>query len=157
MESLDATDQSLLAIVQENARASLDHMAEATGLSSASVQRRLKRLRERGAISSEVAHLEPEILGYPMSFVVLVELERERLDEIDAFRRRVRAEPQVQQAYYVTGEADFALICLARDMSDFETLTHRLFFADRNIRRFRTSVVMHRTKVGLEVPTTHHE
>ena len=83
---------------------------------------------------------------------MLVELERERVDQLDAFRRRAKAEPRVQQCYYITGEADFALIVLARDMQDFQELTHRLFFDDANVKRFRTSVVMDRTKVGLTVP-----
>lgn len=87
-----------------------------------------------------------------MTFLVLVELERERVDQLDAFRRRAKAEPRVQQCYYITGEADFALIVLARDMQDFQELTHRLFFDDANVKRFRTSVVMDRTKVGLTVP-----
>ena len=87
-----------------------------------------------------------------MTFLVLVELERERVDQLDAFRRRAKAEPRVQQCYYITGEADFALIVLARDMQDFQELTHRLFFDDANVKRFRTSVGMDRTKVGLTVP-----
>jgi hypothetical protein len=37
-------------------------------------------------------------------------------------------------------------------MEDFELLTHRLFFGDSNVKRFRTSVVMGLTKVGLTVP-----
>jgi len=82
----------------------------------------------------------------------MVELERERLDQIDNFTRQIRSEPQVQQCYYVTGEADFCLICTARDIVDFEELTHRLFFDNANVRRFRTSVVMSRKKVSLAVP-----
>lgn len=152
MDKLDTADRILLASMQENARVPLDQLAYDTGLSTASVQRRLKRLREQGMIAAEVALLEPALMGFPMTFLVLVELERERLDQLDAFRRRVRSEPQVQQAYYVTGEADFALLCLARDMADFEALTSRLFFADHNVRRFRTSVVMERTKTGQMVP-----
>ncbi len=54
--------------------------------------------------------------------------------------------------YYLTGEADFCLICLAPDMHEFEELTKRLFFGDTNVRRFRTSVVMGRKKIGLQVP-----
>ena len=87
-----------------------------------------------------------------MTFLVFVELEHERIDQIDAFRRKARAEPQVQQCYYITGDADFAIIALARDMEDYEQLTHRLFFADSNVKRFRTSGVMDRTKVGARVP-----
>ncbi|EGG95410.1 transcriptional regulator, AsnC family [gamma proteobacterium IMCC1989] len=88
-----------------------------------------------------------------MTFIVMVELERERIDQLDAFRRIVRKEVQVQQCYYVTGEADFTLICTARNMADFEALTQRLFFENANVRRFRTSVVMDRAKVGLSVST----
>jgi DNA-binding Lrp family transcriptional regulator len=93
-------------------------------------------------------------MGLPMTFVIMVELERERREQLADFRARVRDEPQVQQAYYVTGESDFALVCVARDMADFEALTQRLFFENGNVRRLRTSVVMERTKVGLTVPVS---
>lgn len=149
---LDDTDRRLLALLQTDARMPLDRLADAVGTSSATVQRRTKRLRDAGVIAGESAVLDPRALGYPMTFLVTVELERERAHDLDAFRRALVAEPQVQQAYYVTGETDFALICLARDMDDFEALTRRLFIDRPNVRRFRTNVVMNRTKVGLDVP-----
>lgn len=149
---LDAADRIILGILQENARTNLDTLAHSSGLSIASVQRRLKRLRDTHIIEREVAIPNPVKSGYPMSFIVMVELEREQLDQLDAFKRTAKADPQVQQCYYVTGDADFCLICVARDMNDFEAMTHRLFFGNNNIRRFRTSVVMDRTKVGLSLP-----
>lgn len=149
---LDLSDRQLLALMQEDGGTPINALATATGLSSASVQRRLRRLRERGVIAREVAVVDPVAVGIGMSFVVLVELERERIDQLDAFRRKVMREPHVQQCYYVTGEADFVLVCVTRDMAEFEALTRRLFFGDENVRRFRTSVVMGRTKVGLTLP-----
>lgn len=149
---LDLSDRQLLALMQEDGGTPINALATATGLSSASVQRRLRRLRERGVIAREVAVVDPVAVGIGMSFVVLVELERERIDQLDAFRRKVMREPHVQQCYYVTGEADFVLVCVTRDMAEFEELTRRLFFGDENVRRFRTSVVMGRTKVGLTLP-----
>ncbi|GGC89071.1 Lrp/AsnC family transcriptional regulator [Undibacterium terreum] len=149
--SLDKQDRLMLEKLQADATLGLDVLADACGLSIASVQRRLKRLRENKIILREIAGLDQDALEMEMSFVVMVELERERLDQLDAFRRAARAEPQVQQCYYITGEADFALICTARNMADFEALTHRLFFENTNVRRFRTSVVMDRAKVGLSV------
>lgn len=149
--SLDAHDRQILDAMQQNARVGLESLAADTGLSVASVQRRVRRLRDDGVIAAEIAVLDPAKLGQTMTFVVMVELERERLDQIDAFARRAEAEPQVQQCYYVTGDADFCLICTASDMQDFEALTHRLFFDSANVRRFRTSVVMGRKKVGLRV------
>lgn len=149
--SLDEQDKLLLSKIQEDATLSLDVLADACNLSVATVQRRLKRLRDNDVIQREIAVLNQDALDMSMTFVVMVEMEHERLDQLDAFRRAARAEPQVQQCYYVTGEADFALICTARNMSDFEKLTHRLLYENNNVRRFRTSVVMDRTKVGLSV------
>ncbi|RSY77675.1 Lrp/AsnC family transcriptional regulator [Sphingomonas koreensis] len=149
---LDPADRQLLALMQEDSGTPINALAAETGLSPASVQRRLRRLRDRGVIAREVAVIDPGTAGIGMSFVVMVELERERIDQLDAFRRKVMREPHVQQCYYVTGEADFVLVCVARDMAEFEELTRRLFFGDENVRRFRTSVVMGRTKVGLTLP-----
>lgn len=153
--TLDIADKTILNALQENARSSLDQLADLTGLSTATVQRRLRNLRETGVIEREIAVLAPEKLGQNMTFVVMVELERERLDQIDLFVRQARTDPQVQQCYYITGEADFCLICVVKDMADFEQLTHRLFFENANVRRFRTSVVMGRKKVSLDVPLDH--
>ncbi|MEL6689757.1 MAG: Lrp/AsnC family transcriptional regulator [Pseudomonadota bacterium] len=151
-KKLDSADRKLLELVQVDARMGLEALAGETGLSVASVQRRLKALKDQGAILSEVAVVDPRKAGVAMRFVVMVELERERQDQIDAFARQVQAEPMVQQCYYITGDADFCLICMARDMDDFEDLTKRLFFDNSNVRRFRTSVVMRPHKVGLGVP-----
>jgi Lrp/AsnC family transcriptional regulator, leucine-responsive regulatory protein len=148
---LNKADKIILNALQKNARTGLDVLADDTGLSVASVQRRVKALRENGILVGDAAIVDPVKAGQLMSFVVMVELERERLDQIDAFTRRASAEPQVQQCYYVTGEADFCLVCTAKDMEDFQALTQRLFFEDTNVRRFRTSVVMGRKKVGLSV------
>lgn len=149
---LDPQDRKLLSLLQADSGIAINALADETGLSPASVQRRLRRLRESGVIAREVAVIDPAALGFGMTFIVMVELERDRIDQLDAFRRKAAREAHVQQCYYVTGEADFALICVARDMADFEELTRRLFFGDENVRRFRTSVVMSRTKVGLTLP-----
>jgi len=152
VNDLSQSDMTILRRLQENAREKLETIAAETGLSVATVQRRIKQMKSTNVITGETALVSPEKTGYSMTFLILVELERERLDQLDAFRRKAKTEPQVQQCYYITGEADFALIALARSMEDFEMLTHRLFFDDSNVKRFRTSVVMGRTKVGLTVP-----
>lgn len=149
---LDDTDLTILRILQDDCRVGLEQLAHACALSVPSVQRRVKRLRQAKLVQKEIAVLDPMKFDYKMTFIVSVELERESLQQLDLFRKRAKAEPQVQQCYYVTGEADFILICAAKDMQDFEELTHRLFFENSNVRRFRTSVTMERTKVGLGLP-----
>lgn len=148
----DGKDRQLLDLLQQDARQSLETLADEVALSAPAVQRRIRRMRDAGIITGEVAVVEPAAVGLPMTFIVIVELERERAEQIDAFRRKMENEPRVQQCYYVTGEGDFVLIAVANDMDDFEALTRRLFFDDPNVRRFRTSVVMGRSFRSLSVP-----
>lgn len=152
MIAIDHTDRRLLDLLQHDARQSLEALATEVGLSAAAVQRRIKRLREGKVIIRDVVQIDATAVGLPMTFIATVELERERADQIDMFRRKASAEPQVQQVYYTTGEGDFFLIIVARSMDDFEQLTRRLFFDDPNIRRFRTSVVMGKAYRSLTVP-----
>ena len=148
---LDQADIRILNAIQQNSRIGLEALSEKAALSVASVQRRLKHLRDKKVVVKDVAILDPDKVGQSMSFIVMVEMERERPDQIDAFTKLALADAQVQQCYYITGEADFCLICTAQNMQEFEALTRRLFFSNSNVRRFKTSVVMGRKKVGLSV------
>lgn len=149
---LDSLDHAILTQLQDDARTIAETIGARVGLSAAAVQRRIKRLRETGVIAREVAVLDPAALGLSMTFIVMVEMERERLEVLDAFRQQVLGDAHVQQCYYVTGTADFVLVVTCRDMLDFEAFTHRMFFDNENVRHFTTSVAMERVKVGLTLP-----
>ncbi|OXM52459.1 Lrp/AsnC family transcriptional regulator [Amycolatopsis alba] len=149
---LDRLDVAILACLQSDARTIAESIGAKVGLSAAAVQRRIKRLREAGVIEREVAVLSPQALGLSMTFVVMVEMERENLAVLDGFRRQVLADDNVQQCYYVTGNADFVLVVTCRDMTDFEAFTRRMFFDNPNVRHFTTSVAMDRVKTGLTLP-----
>lgn len=155
--SLDQLDYSILRRLQRDARTIAESIAAEVGMSTAAVQRRIKRLRETGVIKREVAVLNPKALGLSMTFIVEVEMERERSDVLDAFRYQMDADENVQQCYYVTGAYDFILVVIARDMEDFEEFTQRAFFGNPSVRRFSTSVVMRPIKVGLTLPLSAQE
>jgi Lrp/AsnC family leucine-responsive transcriptional regulator len=121
-------------------------------LSIPSVQRRLKQLRKLNIVDREVAVLNPTTLGQKMSFIIIVELERQGVQQLNEFRFMVSEDERVQQCYFITGQGDFTLICSSRDIEDFEDLTQTLFITNPNVKWFRTSLVMERTKVSLEVP-----
>ncbi len=149
---LDAYDRKLLAAVQRDARVPQNELGARVNLSTAAVNRRLKRLAEDGVIERYAAQLSPEALGYPLTVVATVEVENEHIEALDAMKRAFEACPQVQQCYYVTGEWDFVLVLAVRHMAQYNQLTRQLFFASHNVRRFKTLVTMDRVKTGLEVP-----
>ncbi|QUS56366.1 Lrp/AsnC family transcriptional regulator [Pseudovibrio brasiliensis] len=149
---MDAIDITLLSALQKNAKTSIQELSEYSGTSTASVQRRLKALRDAGVIQKEVAVLNPKKVGLGITAVVAVELERDRLDQIDAFKRKAREDRQVTHFYCIAGDADFMMIVMAKDIEDYEAFTHRFFFADKNVRKFRTSIVVSTEKATLELP-----
>jgi DNA-binding Lrp family transcriptional regulator len=152
MPDLDDFDLNILRALQRDARLTSEAIGSSVGLSATAVQRRIKRLREIGAIAKEIAVLDPAMVGRPLTIVVQVSVERRRPDVVESFMKAVRAVPEVQQCYYVTGEYDFVLIFTCTDMAEYERLVQRLFVADENIHRFQTSVAIAAVKVGLEVP-----
>mgnify|MGYP000193822732 CR=1 FL=1 len=84
---MDQSDYKLLGVLQQNARTTIQDLADHIGASTASVQRRLKAMRDAGVIQKEVAILDQQKLGFGITAVVSVELERDRLDQIDAFKK----------------------------------------------------------------------
>ncbi|NRA88209.1 MAG: Lrp/AsnC family transcriptional regulator [Rhizobiales bacterium] len=139
---MDNIDRKILNSIQRDARTPISTLSECAGTSTASVQRRLKRLRESGVIINEITLIDPKTVGFDITAIIAVDLERDRLIEIDAFKRRVMAESQVQHCYCVAGDCDFTLIVIAKDMEDYEKFTHRFFFNDSNVRRFRRFEVL---------------
>jgi DNA-binding Lrp family transcriptional regulator len=149
----DGFDRRILAILQKDARTPQRAIAEAVNLSPSAVNRRIAAMEESGVIAGHVAIVDPAKLGRPITVIVEVTLESERLDLLDAARRRFVASPAISQVYYVTGEVDFVLVLAVADMAEYEALSRELFFAEGNVRRFRTLVVMDRAKVSTAVPT----
>jgi Lrp/AsnC family leucine-responsive transcriptional regulator len=109
-------------------------------------------MTEAGVIQANVAIINPAALGHPLTIFVEVEVISETAKQIDNAKREFAAVPEIQQCYYVTGEADFVMVITVPSMTAYEALTKRLFFGNNNVKRFRTFVAMDRMKVGLEVP-----
>lgn len=152
MLELDDFDRRLLRVLQEDNRLTGDALAEATGLSPTACQRRVKKLRAAGVIKGDVSIVSPKAVGRPLTLVVTLTLERERVDIVDSFKRLVRETPEIMAGYYLTGEADFLMIVTARDMEDFENFSRRVFYGSPHIKGFKTMVVMDRVKASYSVP-----
>lgn len=150
---LDAFDRKILDILQRDNTTPQRTISEAVNLSAPAVQRRIKRMTEEGVIRANVAVVDPAAVGQAITIFVEVEVISETAEQIEQAKREFAAAPEIQQCYYVTGEADFMLVIIVPSMADYEALTRRLFFGNNNVKRFRTFVAMDRIKVGLSVPT----
>ncbi|RKR05087.1 AsnC family transcriptional regulator [Flavobacterium sp. 90] len=149
---LDTFDHKILEIIQKNNQTPQRDIGETIGLSAAAVQRRIKKLRELGIIEKDIAVIDREKIGNNVTILVEVFLDSEKIELVDDLKKKFISIPEIQQCYYVTGESDFFLVIVVPSMNHYEILTRKIFFADDNIKRFRTIVVMGITKNSLEIP-----
>ncbi|ALN93279.1 Lrp/AsnC family transcriptional regulator [Lysobacter gummosus] len=151
---LDRFDRQLLNLVQEDAGQTAERLAEQVALSPSAIQRRLRRMREDGVIVRQAALLDPRQIGKPTFFIVSLQVERERPELLAQLRRWLSAQDQVQQVFYVTGEADFVLVMTAPDTENFDALMIRMVEDNPNIKRFTTNVALSLVKRGLTIPVS---
>jgi Lrp/AsnC family transcriptional regulator, leucine-responsive regulatory protein len=139
---LDSFDLRLLEMLQADARTPVPVLAEAVGLSAPACYRRIRRLRESRAIEREVAVVRPKTLGWGLSMIVLLVMEREGNRTVRDLIAEWSRVPEVIEVWNVTGDYDFAVRMVARDMEDYGDLAERLFSSDERIRSFKTLVVI---------------
>jgi Lrp/AsnC family leucine-responsive transcriptional regulator len=149
--TLDPFDRRLLELVQENSTQTAEQLAAAVPLSPSAIQRRLRRLREEGIILQDVAIVDPKKVGRPTFYIVALQVERERPELLASLKRWLAEERQIQQVFYVTGDADFVLVATASDTESYDALMTRLVRENANVRRFTTNVALGVVKRGLEV------
>jgi Lrp/AsnC family transcriptional regulator, leucine-responsive regulatory protein len=149
--TLDALDREILARYQPDTRMPALVIGEEIGLSAAAVQRRIKRMRETGVITNEIAQIDPNRVGLPVTVVVHVDIERETLQHIDAFKAAMRARPEVQQCWYTTGLTDFILIVRVASMAAYDQFTRDALLSNDNVAKFTSYVALAEVKSGLNL------
>ena len=143
---IDEIDLKILKLLQSNGRLSKAKIAQSVHLSEVPCWRRVRQLENCGFISSYVALINQAMLGY--SFYAFVQL-KVVLDGPEAsrlFRATISQLPEILGLYSTTGEFDYVLFVVARDVNEFgqfleEQLRHR-----PGICRINTSVVLETIK-----------
>ena len=146
----DAIDWHLLNLLQHDAAASNQALAERAGVSPPTALRRVRRLHEAGLITRTVALLDEDRLaalqGHGLSAIAEVALDRQGAEHLDAFEHRAVAESAVQQCWRVAPGPDFMLVLRVPDMPAYQALAERLFTQDANVRNVRTFFATRRAK-----------
>jgi len=149
---LDRIDLKILDVLQEDNQITNLDLAARVGLSPPPCLRRVRRLRALGVIVRDVALVDPAKVGRAITAFVGVELDRQREDVLANFERKVLAEPEVQQCYFVSGEVDYLLVVTCADMPSYNAFARRVLANEHNIKRFRTSFTLSRVKYETKLP-----
>ena len=120
LSSLDATDWKILEQLQENGRVSNVELASRVALSASPCLQRVRTLEQRGIISRYVTLLDPLTVGLTVSVFIQVSLEKQAEAALEVFENAVQRRPEVMECYLMTGDADYLIRVIVRDVPSLE-------------------------------------
>ena len=139
---LDNFDRKLLNALQDDADRTAEELAGLVALSPSAIARRLRRLKETGAIARTIALVSPDLAGHRLRALVRLQLhEHAPASGLAELRARLESLPEVQLCLEVSGSDDMVLLLACRDMDAFNALADAELAASPVVRRYETSFV----------------
>ena len=139
---LDFKDKHLLEELQANSRITNTELAKRIGLSPSSTLERVKKLEVTGFIEKYITLLNPRKAGYSCFTFVEVKLARHGETPVENFISSIALIPEVLECHHITGEADFLLKVVTKDIPAYEELILHQLSALTNVQTMKTSVVL---------------
>lgn len=140
---IDEVDSSILRLLRQNARMSYTEMARKTGIADATIQHRLKRMRERGIIERLTVIANPEATGYAVMAIMLAQTDTEKHDNA---KKALSELPEVSEVYSVLGEYDLFVKVWAKSLEELNRTINDRIRAIEGIESLLEIVVVERVK-----------
>ena len=123
---MDGTDRQILACLQQDATLPLAEIARRVGLSSTPCWRRIQKLDESGVIRGRVALLDGAKLNVGVTVFVAVRTSQHNLEWLEQFAQAVTEMPEVVEFYRMSGDIDYLLRVVVRDIAAYDEFYKRL-------------------------------
>ncbi len=149
---LEPQDEKILLHLQKDARATNQQLADAVGMSASACWRRVRSLEETGVVQRYAALVDRQKAGFTMSAIIHVSLERHDTTFVEQFVSRVKARPDVLECFATTGDADYHLRVVARDMDAYNRFLDEFMFRLPGIRHVRSNVILKEIKTEVALP-----
>jgi Lrp/AsnC family leucine-responsive transcriptional regulator len=147
---LDTVDRRILQVLQAQGRCTYDELAAQVGLSASAALRRVKRLEQAGVIAGYAALVVPERVGLGLTAYINVRLEKHtelhKRNPMDLFAASVQAWPEVVECSALTGEMDFLLRVVVRDMAHYSRFIMESLLKHPSVQDCKSSFVLQRLK-----------
>lgn len=153
---LDAIDLRILSELQADGRITNVELSKRAKITAPPCLRRMRGLEKAGYIRGYHADLNGRLLGYEVQGFVFVGLFSQSEADLKAFEEDVRGWPTVRECHMLSGEVDFLLKVVAKDLSAFQTFITETLTAAKNVASVKSSLVIHATKNEPGVPIDIH-
>ena len=148
--TMDDIDLRILDMLQRNGKLSQAKIAGAVGLTTPSVNERIKKMERHGMIKGFVALLDHEKMGFPLTAYVDVALEHPRFEKsfVDDLEKLL----DVQECHYLAGEFAYRLKVKAADPGTLADFLQRRLLSIKGVTRTRCEISLASKKESTLLP-----
>ncbi len=157
MEKLDKIDLKILKILQNNSKITNLELSKQIGLSPAPTLERVKKLESTEIIESYHAIVNPTSIGLNVKTFVLVSLAWQKENALNNFLEKVKAIEEITECYIITGEADFLIKIICKDIPTYEQLLFKTLSQIEEIERLKTLMTLSTVKNSAVLPFNYQD
>ena len=149
--NLSKHDLAILAVLREDARASLQEISSRVGLSTTPCWNRIKKMEAQGVIQGYTVRIDPGAIGFTETVIVQVTLDSHTEETLFDFGKQLEQIPEVLEAYLVSGDYDYYIRIAVKDTRDYERLLRESLYHIPGIQHSKSAFVL-RTLKESEIP-----
>ena len=151
--NLDKTDCLILEQLQNNSAITNAELAERINLSPTPCLRRVRRLEEQGVIKSYSINIDKKALGLDVSAFVSIQLEKNTAEAGELFEDTVKQLSRVVECSVVSGDYDYILRVVAKNLEDYERFTKTELAKVPGIRNLSSTIILSQPVIKTVLPT----
>jgi len=152
VSKFDKIDLNIIRILQENSKITNLELSKKVGLSPAPTLERVKKLESNGIISSYHAVIDAHAIGLNVQTFVLVSLAWQKENAQQQFLDKVKSIDEITECYIITGEADFLIKIICKDIPTYEQLLFKTLSQIEEIERLKTLMTLSTVKNSSVLP-----
>lgn len=149
---VDAIDLKILRVLQQEPDISMAELGGRVGLSHTPCWRRIKQMEADGVIRGKALLIDPALVALDVSVICFVKLKHHDEDALNSFETEVMRLPFVVQCYSMSGEHDYLLRVVARDVKHYEEFVKRSLLHLPNVAFLNSSFALREVKNVATLP-----
>jgi len=146
---IDEIDNNIMRALSRDGRMSVQQLSAEVGLSASPCSRRLKALEDAGYIRGYKAMIDEPKIGFGVSVFVSVQLNQQVDDALERFERAIGTCPEVVDCWLMTGNRDYLLRVVTRDLPDFERFLTQTLTRIPGVSSIESSIPLRQIKADI--------
>ena len=150
--NLDVIDLRILAELQADGALSNVALARRVHLSPSPCLMRVKALEAGGVIQRYVALASAAALGLGLNVFISISLKEQSRQALTTFEQRIAEHDEVMECYLMTGDSDYLIRVVVRDMADLEKFILEQLTPIPGIEKIRSSFALKQVRYKTALP-----